>query len=499
MPVTTRHDRSDARVALGRRLAELRKAAGLTQHSLAPLTLYGRSTVANVELGRQSVARDFWVRCDRALGTGGALTADYDQIHARRAQPVAAGGPPRQAEQAPATTGELVRADEVSLLDAGRAPDLLALGQRQVLWAPPGRFFSGIGIDVEVHAATQHDRVLVAVPDHYASAPFLAAPGCGLVLGRTGDGHVFGLDRRHARHRLRHAVTGARLPMPSAYRLDELTCSLLWAVANLDQALLADDGLLADCQDDVTGYERLPRSAVSRDVAADLSPVGRMWLGSTFCAGHIGRHAGQLRDAPVFWTRERRGEEASGWLLFTHKHDYLKTSAARLGDARAVRAFCVPRSQVDVSPLPERILLLLAAALIESYGIEVAVTDAPEYTATAGFVTDRRTAVVANWIDADGIWHVDVTDHRPTVREYTDAVDDADHRSVIRGVTAAARLRALADYLGVDWPWLVGRCRDLAAYGTAGIAQPRSRHLSVAGVDRACTFLAACATAGTAG
>jgi hypothetical protein len=67
------------------------------------------------------------------------------------------------------------------------------------------------------------------------------------------------------------------------------------------------------------------------------------------------------------------------------------------------------------SGVPERILLLLAAALIESYGIEVAVTDAPEFAATAGFVTDRRTAVVANWIDADGIWHVDVTDHRPTV------------------------------------------------------------------------------------
>lgn len=147
-----------------------------------------------------------------------------------------------------------------------------------------------------------------------------------------------------------------------------------------------------------------------------------------------------------------------------------------------------PGAGVEASPVPERILLLLTAASIESYGIRVVVTDAPEYTATAGFVTDRRTAVVANWVDADGIWQVDVTGHRPTVREYTNAADHAANGSVIRAATGPARLRALADYLGLDWPWLVARCRELADHGLAGIAQPRSRHLSVAAVDRACRY-----------
>jgi hypothetical protein len=497
MSVPSPHDRSDARVALGRRLAELRRAAGYTQHGLAPLTLYGRSTVANVELGRQSVGRDFWVRCDDALRTGGVLAAEYDQIHTRPSSMHA--DEPDQVGRALATADDLGQANGLSLLHVADAPAVLTAGRRAVLWAPPGRFFPGTSIDVEAHPATEHDRILVTVPDGYSNAPFVVSPGCGLVIGHTDDGHVFGLDRRHVRRLLGRATTGTRLPVPAAYQLDELTCALLWAVANLDQALLADDGLLADCQDDITGYERLPRSSVSRDLAGDLSAVGRMWLGSAFCAGHIGRHVDQFHDVPVFWTRERRGEEASGWLLFTHKHDYLRATAARLSGARAVRAFCVPHTQVDASPLPERILLLLAATLIESYGIEVAVTDAPEHTATAGFVTDRRTAVVANWIDADGIWHVDVTGHYPTVREYTDAIDDADHRSVISGVTAAARLRALADYLSLDWPWLAGRCRDLGAHGAAGIAQPRSRHLSMAGVDRACHFLATCDTVGAAG
>lgn len=44
---------AEARRMLGRRLAELRKAAGYSQHQLAPFTLYTRSTLANVEIGRQ--------------------------------------------------------------------------------------------------------------------------------------------------------------------------------------------------------------------------------------------------------------------------------------------------------------------------------------------------------------------------------------------------------------------------------------------------------------
>ena len=73
---------ADARRALGRRLAAHRQAAGYNQVQFAPLTGYGRSTVANVETGRQKVARDFWLRCDRALGTGGDFVAGFDEIEA---------------------------------------------------------------------------------------------------------------------------------------------------------------------------------------------------------------------------------------------------------------------------------------------------------------------------------------------------------------------------------------------------------------------------------
>lgn len=71
-----------ARQALGRLLARYRKAAGLNQHQLAPCTHYGRSTIANVEVGRQNVSRDFWERCDSALNAGGRLLAASDSLDA---------------------------------------------------------------------------------------------------------------------------------------------------------------------------------------------------------------------------------------------------------------------------------------------------------------------------------------------------------------------------------------------------------------------------------
>lgn len=92
-------DVRERRKALGRRLASLREAAGYTQHEFAPLTLYGRSTVANVETGGQRAQREFWQRCDEALATGGALTADYDELtgleqQLRAAEAWSAASPP---------------------------------------------------------------------------------------------------------------------------------------------------------------------------------------------------------------------------------------------------------------------------------------------------------------------------------------------------------------------------------------------------------------------
>ncbi|MER7419123.1 helix-turn-helix transcriptional regulator [Micromonospora peucetia] len=70
----------EARRSLGQQLATLRKATGHTQHSLAPLIQYGRSTIANTETGHQRPDRSFWQRCDEILQTNGVLTAGYSRI-----------------------------------------------------------------------------------------------------------------------------------------------------------------------------------------------------------------------------------------------------------------------------------------------------------------------------------------------------------------------------------------------------------------------------------
>lgn len=52
-------DVTAAQRALGRQLAQLRAAADLNQHELAALVNYTRSSIANVETGRQRMGRAF--------------------------------------------------------------------------------------------------------------------------------------------------------------------------------------------------------------------------------------------------------------------------------------------------------------------------------------------------------------------------------------------------------------------------------------------------------
>jgi transcriptional regulator with XRE-family HTH domain len=86
---------------LGLQLAALRRAAGLTQHELAALTAFARSTVSMAEIGRQYQAREFWAACDKALDSGGVLTARADEISAvRDARDRAAALAAHQARQA---------------------------------------------------------------------------------------------------------------------------------------------------------------------------------------------------------------------------------------------------------------------------------------------------------------------------------------------------------------------------------------------------------------
>jgi hypothetical protein len=79
-------DVAAAKLALGAQLAALRRAKDINQHQLARLVVTSRSSIANVESGRQVSTRDFWARCDDVLDAHGALLHSYGQLCALQAE-----------------------------------------------------------------------------------------------------------------------------------------------------------------------------------------------------------------------------------------------------------------------------------------------------------------------------------------------------------------------------------------------------------------------------
>ncbi|WP_083936818.1 helix-turn-helix domain-containing protein [Longispora albida] len=511
----------------GQALRRIRRERSLSLRALALRARFDFSYLGQIERGARWPSPEVAAGCDTALGTGGALAGIYareqqarDGLRLAQRQPTPAHtqhlGSDLWTSLAVPTLGTLINqgGEDVNrrgflvnttlaagglaslpFSHPGHAADHSGYGRELTLIGPAGKMFTGSAVSALAFPASDGDRILAAVPEGLAGGRFLRRPQRGLVVGITTseDGpKMYALDSRQARRRLIHAAPGAQLIIPPAYVLDDVTLGLVWAVANLDDALLGDDTLLTDCQRQLAGYETLNRSAAGRESAADLAAVSQAWLGSDFCARYILRHTEALTALPSFWTREQRGEEASTWLLFTHKYAYLQAVTGRFAATgeQVTRSFCIPPEQVTTSPAPERVLLLLAAALMESFGIRVEVTAAPEYTAVEGFVSDGRHAILANWVGGDSLWHVDVTTSRPVLREYADATGHTTAHSVITASDPARRLRSLAAYLDLNWATVTIRCAQLADYGLAGLTQPRSRLMALTGAERACEYLA---------
>jgi hypothetical protein len=308
-------------------------------------------------------------------------------------------------------------------------------------------------------------------------------------LSGTNEGtNCLAMDQRTARKQLQ---AGSAV-LPSAFVLDELTLGILWALANFDDALLADDTELTECQRLLR--TELPAADISMsEFVAELSAASYGWLGSDFCARYILRATEAFTNQPVFWTREQRGEEASSWLFFRHKLDYLRLTSHRFGSREhpIIRYFCLPEAAVQSSPPAERVLVLLAAALMESLGIRTQICTDPQLSTVDGFVlAPAARAVVATWVRTDGRWHVDSTASRSVLTAFSDVTRQAAAQRICGALSPVKRLTALADYLGLDWAWVTRRCRELSPHTCADFARPRSRLLSTAGVDAACRYLA---------
>ncbi|HEY3952745.1 MAG TPA: helix-turn-helix transcriptional regulator [Streptosporangiaceae bacterium] len=363
---------------------------------------------------------------------------------------------------------------------------------------PAGRAIDeGAAVQVQVH--TLDSAWLGSLPPagDERVARFLAVRQRAMLIGVTESSAapVRGIDARAARMKMA-GMPGACAPLtiPSAYALDDLTWGIIWALASLDESLLGDDHALDETSRELTAYERLAESAVSRRAAPGLTSAAWMWLGSDFCARHILRHLAEPGAVPAFWTREQYGEEACVWLFFRHKYDYLRRISSRFarGAVPLTRGFCIPSSVVSASPRWERTLLFLSVALMESLGIRVNVCSDAEYGDVDGFVLlPGEQAILATWVRADGIWDAGTTNRASALRDLSDVTRHAAARSVTSAAIPPLRLQALSDYLRLDWSWLRRRCAELAHYGCADLISPRSRLLSMAGLDAAVRFVGA--------
>nr|WP_240981069.1 helix-turn-helix transcriptional regulator [Streptomyces sp. N502] len=282
---------------------------------------------------------------------------------------------------------------------------------------------------------------------------------------------------------------GSSFAIPVAYELDDLTYGILWATAGFDSAVLGDDAAL---HGNLALLSQPRLGTDSRPIAADaLTDGSQMLVGSRACARFILDQRDELAGDPVFWTREQRGEEAATWLLFEHKHRYLRTMAPTRAHDGVGRAFCIPHQEVVASPLYERVLLFLAIALMESYGVTTWVTDEADLQQTEGFaLVPGHKAAIATWVRAEGAPQTALIAGARSLRAFADITGHARAHTVTTGTTPGERLAATSDYLGLDRAWLIRRCGELAAVGTTGLARPRSRHLSLDALDRACAYVA---------
>ena len=275
--------------------------------------------------------------------------------------------------------------------------------------------------------------------------------------------------------------------VPTAYRLDDFTIGMIWAITNTDSAILADDSSLHSYQQSLTRYEESSASSATLSEVPRLNNVSRQWLGSDFCARHIIRHLTELTTEPFFWSREQRGEEAAAWLLWAHKLKYLQHTSSRYGTVR--RGFCVPEHEVRSSARHEWVLLLLAVALMEACEIEVQIVSEPDLGEIEGFVLADK-LIVANWLRGTAHWYVDTDAPSSRWAAYRDIAKHTAEKSVIAQPTSAGPLQAMAVYLALPWTWLATRCRELAAVGIDGLAHPRSRLLSTEGLATALRYVA---------
>lgn len=152
---------------LGRQLADLRRAAGLTQHQMAKLIGYARGTLSAVESGRFEQARRFWQQCDELLNADGQLVGRFDEIKA-----LIAAGREQQAQAA--------QAERDARLAAWRQTGQPGIGPEQ---QPPRLYPEFSDTDIRVWFATDDGVTHCLIIPRARVSPELLAETLRKLLG----------------------------------------------------------------------------------------------------------------------------------------------------------------------------------------------------------------------------------------------------------------------------------------------------------------------------
>ncbi|MBC7267677.1 hypothetical protein ACF09G_31340 [Streptomyces albogriseolus] len=367
------------------------------------------------------------------------------------------------------------------------------------MWELNGRdSLAGTAAAIQVMTAVRDegdDEVRVLDPDGGLKQFLRPAARRGFLVGvedQSDDYGLYVLDASSARRS--QSVASSRenpIAIPRAYLLDDLTYGILWSLTQLDDGLLADDHALDAEGHNLDMYLALPRSAPNRQLL-ELTSAGSSWWGSAFCAHYIERELQSAGEIPVFWTREQCGAEAAPWLFFRHKIDYLRSTGRFASGGQATsRVFCVPEAAVARTERYERILLLLAIALMERHGIRVRLVTHSAYADMDGVaLIPGQKAVVANWVrTGEALWAASTTSSRGDLRSYGTAFRDAEQIDILASPDPKSRLEELARFLDIDWAWVTTRCRAVAEQGVASLVRTRSRLLTSEGIDDVLSFL----------
>ncbi|MGW1041032.1 hypothetical protein [Streptomyces sp. NPDC002547] len=359
-------------------------------------------------------------------------------------------------------------------------------------------------VAVQMYEATHlsdDDVVAIGPADYPHIRQFVRPTRRALLLASAkesregGEGGLYVLDSAHARRLLAPERPVELLPIPSAYRLDDLTFAVVHGLVAADNALGADDRLLDAEEQGLEQHLQKERSVYAREAVPGLSQVGAAWLGSRFCSRHALRWLTKSGAPTALWSRAQIGEEVLPLLLFRQQHHFIdefrKLAAGE--DEQPGVVLCVPEDVVAASPLYERIMFFLALAWLEMRGLVTWVCSEPEYAKIDEFVlVPGEQAVVGTWMRAkDNLWSADVAVRKAQVRDFDLAVRHARKHSVTQGGSSRARLRAAVEYLGLEqiWDTFPQRCAELGAYGTVDMLQSRSRLIALNEVDHALRYV----------